>query len=515
MKISCIIPLQARRTVAPVLTTLGLSLALALAGCAAVGPDFKPPDLPAAAQGADYTATPLPARTAQAPVEGGVAQQWVAGADIPAQWWSVFQSTALDALIREALARSPTLAAAQATLRQAQEGLAAQQGKLALPSVDAQLGAQRERASAVQTQKAGGQLLTLFNAQVNVSYNVDLFGGVRRQLEGAQAQVDAQRLQLEATQLMLTGNLVTTAIREAGLRAQIKAAREVLQAQQDQLDILQKQFDTGATAQSAVLAQQAQVAQTQATLPALDKALAQTRHQLAVYAGRLPSEPGLPEFALADLTLPPSLPLSLPSELARQRPDVRAAEALLHQASAQVGVATANLYPQIQLSASLGSTALTVGDLFKGPWAFWSLAGGLVQPLFHGDALQAQRRAAFAGFDAAAAQYQGTLLVAFQNVADALRALQFDADTLAAQAQAETAARQSLQISTAQYQNGAVSYVQLLSAQQTWLQTHTALAQAQAARYADTAALFQALGGGWWNPAAPSEAPGAVVSQQK
>ena len=330
MKISCIIPLQARRTVAPVLTTLGLSLALALAGCAAVGPDFKPPDLPAAAQGADYTATPLPARTAQAPVEGGAAQQWVAGADIPAQWWSVFQSTALDALIREALARSPTLAAAQATLRQAQEGLAAQQGKLALPSMDAQLGAQRERASAVQTQKAGGQLLTLFNAQVNVSYNVDLFGGVRRQLEGAQAQVDAQRLQLEATQLMLTGNLVTTAIREAGLRAQIKAAREVLQAQEDQLDILQKQFDTGATAQSAVLAQQAQVAQTQATLPALDKALAQTRHQLAVYAGRLPSEPGLPEFALADLTLPPSLPLSLPSELARQRPDVRAAEALLH-----------------------------------------------------------------------------------------------------------------------------------------------------------------------------------------
>ena len=501
MKISCIIPLQARRTVAPVLPTLGLSLALALAGCAAVGPDFKPPDLPAAAQGADYTATPLPARTAQAPVEGGAAQQWVAGADIPAQWWSVFQSTALDALIREALARSPTLAAAQATLRQAQEGLAAQQGKLALPSVDAQLGAQRERASAVQTQKAGGQLLTLFNAQVNVSYNVDLFGGVRRQLEGAQAQVDAQRLQLEATQLMLTGNLVTTAIREAGLRAQIKAAREVLQAQQDQLDILQKQFDTGATAQSAVLAQQAQVAQ--------------TRHQLAVYAGRLPSEPGLPEFALADLTLPPSLPLSLPSELARQRPDVRAAEALLHQASAQVGVATANLYPQIQLSASLGSTALTVGDLFKGPWAFWSLAGGLVQPLFHGDALQAQRRAAVAGFDAAAAQYQGTLLVAFQNVADALRALQFDADTLAAQAQAETAARQSLQISTAQYQNGAVSYVQLLSAQQAWLQTHTALAQAQAARYADTAALFQALGGGWWNPAAPPEAPGAVVSQQK
>ena len=498
---------RARAALRP--TLLCALAALALAGCAAVGPDFKRPDLPAAAQGEHYTAGALPSRTAQAAVDGGGAQQWVAGGDIPAQWWTLFQSPKLDALIRDALARSPTLAVAQATLRQAQEGLAAQQGRLQLPQVDAQLGAQRERASAVQTQKPGGQLLTLFNAQVNVSYNVDLFGGVRRQLEGVQAQVDAQRWQLEAAQLMLTGNLITTAIREAGLRAQIKATREVLQAQQAQLDILQKQFDTGATAQSPVLAQRAQVAQTLAALPALDKALAQTRHQLAVYAGRLPSEPELPEFTLAGLTLPQTLPLSLPSELARQRPDVRAAEALLHQASAQVGVATANLYPQIQLSAALGSTALSVGDLFKGPWAFWSLAGGLVQPLFHGDALNAQRRAAIAGFDAAAAQYQGTLLTAFQNVADALRALQFDADTLAAQAEAENAARQSLDMSTAQYQSGALSYVQLLTAQQAWLQTHTTLAQTQAARYADTAALFQALGGGWGNQAPAPEATAA------
>ncbi|MBN9405281.1 MAG: efflux transporter outer membrane subunit [Burkholderiales bacterium] len=506
MNTSCTTPLQARRPAAHPLACLGLLFSLGLAGCAAVGPDFHPPEVPAAARGPDYTASPLPAQTAQAPGAAGVAQQWAVGADIPAQWWAVFHSPALDALIRDALARSPSLAAAQATLRQAQEGLAAQQGKLALPSVDAQLGAQRERASAVQTQKAGGQVLTLFNAQVNVSYNLDLFGGVRRQLEGAQAQVDAQRYQVEATQLMLTGNLVTTAIREAGLRAQLKAVREVLRAQQEQLGILQKQFDLGATPQSVVLAQRAQVAQTQAALPGLDKALALTRHQLAVYAGRLPSEPDLPEFTLEQLSLPQTLPLSLPSELARQRPDVRAVEALLHQASAQVGVATANLYPQIQLSATLGSTALELSDLFKGPWTFWSLAGGLVQPLFHGDALQAQRRAAIAGFDAVAAQYQGTLLLAFQNVADALRALQFDADTLAAQADAEQAARQSLDMSTAQYQSGAVSYVQLLNAQQAWLQTHTALAQAQAARYADTAALFQALGGGWWNRAALADA---------
>ena len=513
MNSPCITPLQARRAAAHSLAPLGLLLSLALAGCAAVGPDFHPPDLPAAARGPDYTASPLPSQTAQAPGAAGAAQQWAPGADIPAQWWAVFHSSALDALIRSALARSPSLAAAQATLRQAQEGLAAQEGKLKLPSVDLQAGAQRQHASAVQTQKAGGQVLTLLNAQVNVSYNVDLFGGIRRQLEGAQAQVDAQRYQVEATYLMLTGNLVTTAIREAGLRAQLKAVREVLQAQQQQLDILQKQFDLGATAQSTVLAQRAQMAQTQATLPGLEKALALTRHQLAVYAGRLPSEPELPEFTLDELSLPQTLPLSLPSELARQRPDVRAAEALLHQASAQVGVATANLYPQIQLNASLGSTALELSDLFKGPWTFWSLAAGLAQPLFHGDALNAQRRAAIAGFDAAAAQYQGTLLVAFQNVADALRALQFDADTLQAQAAAEAAARQSLDLSTAQYQSGALSYVQLLSAQQAWLQTHTALAQAQAARYADTAALFQALGGGWWNREPLAQATPTTTTQ--
>ncbi|MBU6502435.1 MAG: efflux transporter outer membrane subunit [Burkholderiaceae bacterium] len=474
------------------------AIGLALAGCA-VGPNFRPPELPAAAHGADYTASPLPAKTAQAPVAGGTAQEWADGSDIPAQWWAVFHSSQLDTLIRSALERSPTLAAAQATLREAQESLRAKQGSLQLPQVDAQAGAEREHASAVQTQTAGGELLTLFNAQVNVTYNLDLFGGVRRQIEGARAAVDAQRYQVEATYLTLTGNLVTTAIKEAGLRAQLKATREVLKAQQDQLGILEKQFDTGATPKSIVLAQRTQVAQTLATLPALEKSLAQTRHQLAVYAGRLPSEPGLPEFDLASFNLPQTLPLSLPSKLAQQRPDVRAAEALLHQASAQVGVATANLYPQIQLSASYGSSALQTSDLFASPWTFWSLAAGLTQPLFHGGALKAQQRAAIAAYDAAAAQYRSTLLTAFQNVADALRALLFDADTLKSQADAEVAARQSLDMSTDQYRNGAVSYVQLLTAQQAWLQTHTALVQAQAARYADTAALFQALGGGWWN----------------
>lgn len=472
--------------------------ALVLAGCA-VGPDFKPPALPAASQGPDYTAGPLPARTAETAGTAGQAQAWVKGQDIPAQWWGLFQSAPLDQLIRSALEHSPTLASAQAALREAQENYNAQSGNLRAPAVNAQLGVQRQRASAVSSTVPGGQLLSLYNASVNVSYTLDLFGGVRRQLEGAQATVDAQRFQVEAVYLTLTGNLVTTAIKEASLRAQLQAAREVLTAQQQQLDVIEKQFATGAIPRSIVLAQRTEVAQTLAGLPAIEKALAQTRHQLAVYAGRLPSEAGLPEFDLASLNLPQALPLSLPSELARQRPDVRASEALLHQASAQIGVATANLYPQIQLSASYGSTAPHARQLFGSAWDFWSLAGGLTQPLFHGGALNAQRRAAIAAFDAAAAQYQGTVLTAFQNVADALRALEFDAATLKSQSDAETLARQSLDLTTQQYRAGAVSYVTLLSSQQAWLQTHTALVQAQAARYADTAALFQALGGGWWN----------------
>jgi NodT family efflux transporter outer membrane factor (OMF) lipoprotein len=482
-----------------------LGATLLLSACA-VGPDFSTPELPPAAQGADYTPAPMPARTARAEVPGGQSQALLPGRDIPAQWWEVFHSEPLDQLIRASLAQSPTLASAQAALRQAEASYDAKSGNLLWPQVTGQLGAQRERASEVSTQVPGGQLLTLYNASVNVSYNLDVFGGSRRQLEGAQAAIEAQRYQVEAVYLTLTSNLVTTAIREASLRAQLQAALEVLQAQRDQLGVIEKQFDTGAIPKSIVLQQRTQVAQTTATLPPIEKALAQTRHQLAVFAGRLPSEAGLPEFDLASLSLPDSLPLSLPSELARQRPDVRASEAQLHQASAAVGVATANLYPQIQLSASYGNAALRARDLFTGPTTLWNIGAGLTQPIFNGGALRAQQRAAAAAYDSAAAQYRNTVLGAFQNVADALRALELDAVALQTQATAESLARQSLDLSTAQFRAGAVSYVTLLTAQQAWLQTHTALVQAQAARYADTAALFQALGGGWWNRGALADA---------
>jgi len=476
---------------------LGAAAALgaAFAGCA-VGPDFHPPAPPG---GDAYTPTPLPAQTASAPVAGGAAQRLAMGQDIPAQWWSLFRSEPLDQLLRTALANSPTMAGAEAALRQAQENYRAQTGTLAYPAVNAQLGAARERAAAFGG--APASVFNLYNASVNVSYIPDVFGGTRRTLEGARAAVDFQRYQVEATYLALTANVVTTAIREASLRAQLQATNEVLDALRKQLTVLEQQLQLGAIARATVLTQRNQVAQVVATVAPLEKQLAQARHQLSVLAGKLPSEAGMPEFALGSLTLPEQLPVSLPSALVRQRPDIRASEALLHQASALVGVATANQYPQFTLSAAYGSASPTVGDLFKRSNAVWNLAAGLTQPIFNGGALSARRRAAEAAYDQAAAQYRATVLAAFQDVADSLRALDSDAAALQAQAEAEALASESLGLATQQYRLGAISYLVLLDAQRTYQQSHINLVQAQAARYADTAALFQALGGGWWQRA--------------
>ncbi|MET0543337.1 MAG: efflux transporter outer membrane subunit [Variovorax sp.] len=491
----------------PTTRLLPLAAAIALGGCV-LGPDFKSPEPPAAAAapGAGYTASAMPVQTASASVPGGEAQRLQLGRDIPAQWWALFRSDALDALVRAALAQNPNVAAAQAALRQAQESLTAQTGALEYPNVALSVGAERQRAFAVGN--GIGSRATdynLFNTTVNVSYTLDLFGANRRTIEGVAALVDYQRFQVEATYLTLASNVVTAAIREASLRAQLQATRDVLVLQQKALSVVDVQFNAGAVSRSAVLTQRTQVAQTQATIPPLEKSLAQTRHQLSVYIGKLPSEAGLPEFQLASLQLPQELPVTLPSSLVRQRPDVRASEALLHQASAQVGVATAAQYPQIRLGASYGSGATEARDLFRPDNTLWSIGAALTQPLFNGGALSAQRRAAEAAFDQSSAQYRNTVLGAFQNVADALRAIEFDAETLRTQAEAASLAREALDLTSGQYRLGAVSFLQLLDAQRTYQQTQINLVQAQAARYADTAALFQALGGGWWNDTAMAD----------
>ncbi|TFW15699.1 efflux transporter outer membrane subunit [Duganella callida] len=482
-------------------------VAAGLGGCA-LGPDFKSPAAPATA-GDSYTPTPLPSRTASAPGPGGAAQQFAFGQEIPAQWWTLFRSPALDELIRGALAQNPNMAAAEAALRQVQENYNAQAGNLLYPSVNAQLGATRQKTS-VATAGAAAGVYNVYNASVAVAYTPDVFGRTRRTLESAQAAIDYQRFQVEATYLTLSANVVTTAIQEASLRAQLKATREVLDALTKQQNVIEKQFEYGAIPRTSVLSQRNQVAQINATIAPLEKALAQARHQLSVLAGKLPGEGGMPEFALENLTLPEQLPVSLPSALVRQRPDVRASEEALHQASAQIGVATAAQYPQFTLSGSYGSAADTFGKLFDSQTSLWNLAAGVTQPIFNGGALSAQRRAAEAAYDTAASQYRATVLTAFQNVADTLRALDADAAALKSQAEAEALAKETLDLSEQQYKLGGISYLVLLDAQRSYQQTHIALVQAQAARYADTAALFQALGGGWWNRANGAPAATAV-----
>jgi NodT family efflux transporter outer membrane factor (OMF) lipoprotein len=433
-------------------------------------------------------------------------QRFVPGGEIPARWWELFRSQALDRWIREGLANSPTLGAAEATLRHAQELRRARAGEL-LPGVDGSVNASRQKPSGASFGEANLQInpFTLYNASVDVSYTLDLFGRTRRELEALQARVDYQGFQLEGARLTLTSNIVTAAILEASLRGQLQATREILAARKEQLGLIEKQFELGGIARTDVLAQRASLAQARATLPPQEKRLAQVRHLLAVLAGRFPGDTAdLPGFDLKDFLLPDELPVSLPSSLARQRPDIRSAEELLHAASAAVGVATANLYPQITLSGQYGTTAMRIGDLFRPGSAVWGFGAGLLQPIFHGGALEASRRAEVAGYDQAAAQYRETVLQAFREVADVLRALEYDAMTLKAQSDAEAAARDTLDIATKQVRYGATSYLALLNAQREYHLARILLVQAQALRFADTAALFQALGGGWWNREHPS-----------
>lgn len=468
----------------------------AIAACAPVGPNYKTPDPPQAER---YTESPLAPQTASADSAAGQAQRYAPGSEIQADWWELFHSAALGRLVRMAITDNPTLDAARAALVQAQENLNAAYSVL-YPSVDASAGARRQRVNGASfgLPDAAPNLFTLYNASVNVSYAIDLAGGARRELEALLAQIDYQRLQLEAAYLSLTGNVVTAAVQEASLRAQIGATREIAGAQEQILSVVEKQLELGAVPRAEVLVQRTQLAQTRATLPPLEKALAQTRNALAALAGRFPAGAGLPESELAQMQLPQELPLSLPSELARQRPDIRAAEALLHQASAGIGVAEAAKYPQLTLSATYGTAATRGADLFSGPSMIWNLGANLLQPIFHAGKLEAQRRAAVAAYDQALAQYRQTVVGALRNVADVLAALEGDARTLTAQAEAEASARESLELARRQFELGAVSYLVLLNAERQAQLARIGLVQAQAARFADTAALYQALGGGWW-----------------
>jgi NodT family efflux transporter outer membrane factor (OMF) lipoprotein len=469
-----------------------------------VGPDWKRPEAPAVDR---FTKEPLPSKTVSADVPGGEAQAFVQDQDIPHEWWTRFRSPALDALVGRALKVSPTLAAANAAIRQALELVAAQEGYY-YPTVGAGLSPSYQKASATLSPPLNTSALRygLFTAQVNVSYAPDVFGGNRRQVESLMAQAESARFQKEAAYVTLTANVVAAAVQDASLRAQIAAFREIVAIDSKSLELLRRQLAAGAVTGLDVAAQEAALAQAQQALPPLEKQLEQNRHLMMALAGGFPSDSGDLKFDLALLHLPADLPVSLPSKLVEQRPDVRAAEAQLHAASAQIGVAVAKRFPQFTIGGGYGGMATHIGKMFDPGNTFWSIVGSVTQSVFDGGTLLHQQRAAEAAFDQAAALYRSTVIGGFQNVADTLVALQSDAENLKAAVASERAAKGTLDITVRQQQLGQVNYLALLSSQQAYQQALVSRAQAQAARLVDTAALFQALGGGWWNR--PGDASG-------
>jgi NodT family efflux transporter outer membrane factor (OMF) lipoprotein len=462
--------------------------------CACVGPNFHRPAPPRVDR---YTAEPLPSETVTAPGPGGEAQKFLAEKEVPRNWWTRFGSDELDALVTEALRANPSVQAATAALRQAQENTAAQRGSY-YPSVQAGFDAARQRDAVgvlAPNLASGTALYNLYTPQVTVSYVPDVFGANRRQAESLAALAEASRFELDAAYLTLTANVVTTAIQEAGLRAQIAATERVIELEREALSVLKRELELGAIAEGDVFAQEAALAQLESALPPLKRQLQTARDSLAALTGRLPADFKPVRFELDHLRLPTDLPLGVPSELVERRPDVRAAEAQLHAATAQVGVAIASLLPQVTITGDIGSSATAMGDLFKAGTGFWSLGASLSQTLFEGGTLIHRKRAADAALDQAGALYRSAVLTAFQNVADALHALDTDADALSASARAELAAQKSLDVVRHQLELGSISYLALVNAEQTYQQAVISVAQARANRYADTAALFQSLGG--------------------
>jgi NodT family efflux transporter outer membrane factor (OMF) lipoprotein len=480
-----------RLRAAPALTVL------LLCGCA-VGPDFS---RPAAPEGAGYAPKPLPEATATAAAYGGEAQRFHAGQDVAFDWWTAFQCPPLNALVTRALDANPTIEAAKAALNQAREQKLAAQGAF-FPQVTGDFSASRNKtptAALSPASASGNPFYNLYTAQAAVSFTPDVFGATRRRVESLEAQRQFQRYELEAAYVTLAANVVGTAIQEVDIREQIKATREIIDIETKGLEILKNQQKYGYAMGIDVAAQEAALAQAQEALPPLEKQLEQTRDMLRALVGNLPNEDVTATFDLAAIHLPQDLPLSLPSKIIEQRPDVRAAEEQMRSANANVGAAIAAMLPQFSLSPVLGAQSNTIGGMFGPGTAYWSLIGSVAQTIFDGGTLLHTRRAADEALVQAAAQYRSAVLTAFQNVADTLHALHADANTMRAAAAAERAAKKTLDLTLKQSQVGYVNYLTLLSAEQAYQTALLTLVQAQGTRFADTAALFQALGGGWWN----------------
>lgn len=475
---------------------LASGMGVLLTACA-VGPDYHKPSAPAAQ---DYSPVSTPQATAATSGPDGGVQRFVRDMDIPGQWWNLFHSQPLSDLVDDALKHNPDTAAAQQALLQAVENVRAQRGAY-VPQVSAGIDPTRQNNGQVLSSgiASNSTMYTLTTAQLSISYVPDLWGANRRQVESLVAQAEAQRFQLEATYLTLTSNLVNAAVLEASLRAQIAATQEMIGSQSRILSANKEQLALGDISEGDIAAQEATLEQTRAALPPLQKQLAQQRDLLAALSGRRPDQEVPASFTLDSLQLPQELPLSLPARLVEQRPDVRMADAQLHAACAQVGVAFAARLPNVDITANWGSATDRMHTLFGSGTGFWNIGAAVTAPLFDGGTLKHRQRAAEAAYKQAAEQYRSTVLSALQNVADSLHALQFDAEAMVAAVRGEQAAARSYAIAQKQHALGDISMVALLNAEVAYRQAELGLIQARAARYADTVALFQALGGGWWN----------------
>lgn len=487
-----------------------------LAGCA-VGPDFKRPEAPPAS---GYSPKPLPQTTSSAETYAGETQRFEGGMDIPFDWWRAFQCPQLDQLVDRSIRSSPTIASAKAALLQAQEMVYAQNGYY-FPTVGVGYTPERQQlagnlggnspgiqsnGTVISTYQNpngppynGPVTYTFHTAQVTVGYTLDVFGANRRQVESLEAQAATQRFELEAVYITLASNVVAAAIQEASTRAQIEAVERIIDATTRSLGTLRNQQRLGYASNVDLAAQESALAQAEQQLPPLRRQLEQTRDLIRALVGNLPDKDVEEIFGLSSLHLPRELPLSLPSKIVTQRPDVRAAEEQMRAANAQVGVAIAARLPQFSISAAYGGAASEFGQMFKSGGPFWNLTGNVDQTLFAGMTLLHRERAADQALIQAAEQYRATVIGAFQNVADTLHALSADADAVKAAATSERAAKTTLALTARQFETGYSGSLALYSAQQAYSEAAIALIQAQANRLSDTAALFQALGGGWWN----------------
>ena len=488
---------------------LALMLAASVAGCA-VGPDFQRPVIDAPTR---YTAAPTVSRTVASQVAGGAAQALVLGGDVQGQWWTLFGSPELDALVRTALRDSPNLEAARDSLRAAQERTLQQQGAL-FPQLSGSLS--RTRAEAPESYLGiPGQapLYSAYQAQLGLSYTLDIWGGLRRAVESQRAAADMQRFELEQAVLGLSTGVVAAVVQAASLDGQIAAQQQLIGFERQQLTTVRQQFELGAATGTDVATQEAQLAQAQTTLVPLQTQAVQARDQISAYLGTEASQVTIPEFDLDRLTLPQAVPVSVPGALLAQRPDIRAAEAMLHQQTAALGVAIAARLPNVTLTAGVGTEAGDIHQMFSPTNGLWSVVNQATQPIFDAGQLLHAQRAQRAALDQAAAQWRQTVVVAFQNTADTLTALQNDAVALRYALDAQDAAARGLSLAGLQFKLGGVSYLSVLTAEQTYQATVITLIRARAARFADTVALFQALGGGWWHrDDLPRPPPGLLSS---